>query len=686
MALARRDLLVSGQDRSADRLWLAFAASSVIFLVVLAISPFKDFFREYRKHQNEYRRILAERAASRREFEQAEGFQVGIRQIWIPDLDNHVDRCVSCHLGVDHPGMAGAPRLFARHPRTPHTPDDFDRFGCVACHGGQGRATTLADAHGDVPDWDTPLVPLRYTEAACGRCHLDDAVPEASLLSRGRALMERAGCYGCHELAEHEDWQGNAPRLDGLSQKTHPEWLRAWLREPQRLRPGTWMPDFELDDQEVEALVAFLWTRPPIAGPQLEPEESLPPGDPDRGKKLFRESRCISCHTVEGRGNGSAPELAGVGSKVSRAWLVTFLRDPHAFQPDTAMPRYAFTREDLRDITRYMMDELVDPSAPKPGPPPRLARKLVEEGEKVYRKYGCGGCHRIAGRKETARIGPELNGIGDKPARLLDFGRRDDLPPTLPDWLAAKIMDPRSFRPELKMPRYALALEQLQALVAALIAVPSRPVPEGYRVPASRPSYEPPGRFGELMSRYRCLSCHEVQGAGGDISTAPLGAEGSKVHRDWLRDYLLTPTTIRPLLTDRMVPLWMTGEEAAFMADFMANVYVRNDIPGEIFPQGPTPGQVERGRKLFYERYGCQSCHMLGSRGGYYGPLLDGLGRRLRSGWVYWWLRGPQRWRADVRCPDFGFEEGDARDLAAFVVSISGAPAGAAGGVGGAAQ
>ena len=32
-------------DRSSDRLWLWFAASSVLFLLVLAISPVKDYFR-----------------------------------------------------------------------------------------------------------------------------------------------------------------------------------------------------------------------------------------------------------------------------------------------------------------------------------------------------------------------------------------------------------------------------------------------------------------------------------------------------------------------------------------------------------------------------------------------------------------------------------------------------------------
>ncbi len=86
---------------------------------------------------------------------------------------------------------------------------------------------------------------------------------------------------------------------------------------------------------------------------------------------------------------------------------------------------------------------------------------------------------------------------------------------------------------------------------------------------------------------------------------------------------------------------------------------------------------------LFFERHGCQACHSVGGRGGAYGPFLDGVGERLRSGWVFWWLRGPQRWRADVLCPDYGLDETDARDLAAFVVSIPVEGSGSGPGAGG---
>ncbi|MGA7613697.1 MAG: c-type cytochrome [Thermoanaerobaculia bacterium] len=665
-------------DHSSDRLWIWFAISSVAFLLVLAISPIKDAFSEYRHYQKAYQQRLLASAGSQKELKKARSETVHVRQIWIPDFGNRVDRCTSCHLGVDEASMAGAPQPFRSHPAVPHMPDDQSRFGCVACHRGQGRATTVAEAHGSVSDWSSPILPIRYTEASCGTCHEGDRVPQASMLSEGRALMRRAGCFACHDLKGHDVWKSAAPDLDGLADQTFPEWLSAWLANPRALRPQTLMPNFHLQKNEIESLVAYLWTRP---AKEAIPDEyrNLPPGDFDHGKALFRESRCISCHTIGGRGNGSAPELGAIGSKVDRSWLAAFIADPHAFQPATAMPQYDFSRQDLIDLTQYMMDDLTDTTVPtRSAASFRPPLSLVNDGESLFRKYGCGGCHAIGGKYENGKIGPDLTGIGAKPTDRLDFGDRTDIPRGLPEWLAAKVSKPRSFRHGLKMPEFGFDGHQVETLVTALLSYSGSSIPEPLRVEATKSHYVPPGRFGQLLDRYRCMSCHQIEGVGGDISTAPLTWEGSKVQRKWLEQYLLLPTTIRPILTDRMIPLKMPPEEAQFIASFIENVFVRNDIPGEIFPGGVPADEAARGRKLFFERYACQSCHQVEGRGGYVGPPLDDAPQKLKSGWIAWWLGGPQRWRADVRCPNFKLSDADATDLAAYLLSAKPPAAGTA--------
>src|ERR1019366_3555200 len=91
-----------------------------------------------------------------------------IRQDLLPGLQR-VDRCTTCHPGVEDPTMKKAPQPFAFHQTlAPHVPA---RFGCTVCHGGQGLATDKQNAHGRVPFWQEPLLPKEYIRASCGRCH-----------------------------------------------------------------------------------------------------------------------------------------------------------------------------------------------------------------------------------------------------------------------------------------------------------------------------------------------------------------------------------------------------------------------------------------------------------------------------------------------------------------------------------
>jgi mono/diheme cytochrome c family protein len=442
------------------------------------------------------------------------------------------------------------------------------------------------------------------------------------------------------------------------------------------------MPDFQLSASEIDSVVAFLWSRPPRVDLGADSSAAVAPGDADHGKLLFSISRCISCHTIEGRGNGSAPELSGIGSKVTRRWLVAFLADPQRFYPDTKMPRYHFSTRDVADLTDYMMQEFTDATAPAPTPGLHSAERVIHAGETIFRRAGCNGCHQIGGQKQGVAIGPELTGIADKAVGRLDFGKRNDLPRALPDWLAAKVSDPRSFRDGLKMPRFGFTRHETEALTTALLSLGREPVPSSYQVPVHEAAYAPPGHFGDLVRQYRCLSCHQINGVGGNISTAPLTAEGSKVRASWLAGYLKLPTTVRPIVEERMIQLQMPDEQRLFIANFAENVLRDDHIPDEIFAAAPTGEQVERGRKLFFEHYGCQACHMIAGKGGYYGPILDGAGERLKTGWIYTWLKGPQHVKADAQEPDYGIEDDDARALTAYVASIPSAekaPAAASG-------
>ena len=666
------------------RLSRLFALSSVLFLVVLAISPTKNFFRPYRRIQVEYRRLGETRAKSMKAAGEYAARPVAIQQFWLREFEDRVDRCTTCHLGAADPVMEGAPEPYRMHSRTRHTPDDFDRFGCTACHGGQGLATSSEQAHGATPDAGPPMTPALYIEAGCGRCHAGESVAEAPILSRGRALMTRFGCYACHAVRGQEGFRSEAPPLTTIPLKTGGVWLRRWLSGPRAIDPNATMPDFQLAETDIQALSHYLFSLspPPELARRIEAAAHEPPGDSANGKKLFSESRCITCHTVEGKGNGSAPELSKVASAAGRGWLLAFLRDPHAFNPRTRMPHYDLSDKESRDVVAYFEEELRDFDAPQDLLDPiRVNLTLAENGQKLFRRYGCFSCHAVTGAGEAEKFGPDLDGIGDKRSASLDFGRRADLPRTLPAWLAAKIAAPRSFAAGLKMPSFGFGEEDSQSIVTALLSIGAQPVPEAYRsTPVRAASLIPGGPVGDLIDHYRCLSCHQFGSRGQDVSTAPLTYEGSKVRREWLIDYLMLSYSIRPILEERMPVFRMDRGEATLLADTLENFYLDPSIPEDPFAgRPPTDADPAEGQRL-YTSLGCRACHIVGATGGYYGPPLTEAAKRLKSGWVYTWLKGPQRWRADVRCPDYSLTDTDALRLTAYLETLHGSPPTPAGG------
>jgi mono/diheme cytochrome c family protein len=683
-----------------------FAASSLLFLGVLAVSPVKNALRPYRALQREYRRLGVARAASVKAAATYQALPAGIQQIWLPAFDDRVDRCTTCHLGVADAAMGGAREPFTRHSLTAHTPGDFERFGCTSCHGGLGLATSQRDAHGEVAGGE-PMLTADHLEAGCGRCHDGTTVAEAPILSRGRSLMERFNCYACHEVRGHHEFRSEAPPLDTLALKTGGGWLRRWLTDPRAIDPNTTMPNFQLPGDEILALSHYLFSRPVPAelANRIRLAAAEPAGDPASGKKLFSESRCVTCHTVEGKGNGSAPELSKVASAASRGWLLAFVRDPQAFHAITRMPRFPFSASDSRDVVAYIEDQFVDFEAPKGMLEPlRVNQTLAEKGEKLFRTRGCVACHgepgALAASGESGagaagagsggeKFGPGLDGMADRRAAGLDFGRRTDLPRTVQAWLTAKVNAPRSFAAGLRMPAFAFSPQDTRAVVTALLSLGSREVPPAYRAPSSAgAAFLPAGEVGRLISSYRCLSCHLIGGEGRDVSTAPLTFEGSKVKREWLVSYLVAAYSLRPALEERMPVFHMPRADAVLLADAIESFYVNPAIPEDPRAGRPAPAadaahptaaadaaEAAEGQRL-YTTLGCRGCHILGSAGGYVGPPLTDTSSRLKPGWIYYWLKGPQRWRADVRCPDFGLSDTDALRLTAYLGTLK-APAAA---------
>lgn len=84
---------------------------------------------------------------------------------------------------------------------------------------------------------------------------------------------------------------------------------------------------------------------------------------------------------------------------------------------------------------------------------------------------------------------------------------------------------------------------------------------------------------------------------------------------------------------------------------------------------------VERGKRLYENKYGCNACHNVGGEGGKIGPALDRAGFRLNATWVYRWLKNPQAMDAHTRMPALGLSDADAKAVTLYVDTLRGAKA-----------
>jgi hypothetical protein len=171
----------------------AFGTLGVVLLLLLAIVPARDFFREWYRYQKGYLRLVRGRddaiTLQRR-------FQGGIHQTWIPEL-GVTDRCGSCHVAMKETTLRNVTtQPFRPHPPIPHS---LDEMGCVMCHRGQGAATTVEEAHRSAKESEDPMVPARYLESSCGQCHMDKPTGTPRL-NAGRVLLARYGCVHCHSV------------------------------------------------------------------------------------------------------------------------------------------------------------------------------------------------------------------------------------------------------------------------------------------------------------------------------------------------------------------------------------------------------------------------------------------------------------------------------------------------------
>jgi cbb3-type cytochrome oxidase cytochrome c subunit len=451
-------------DRSLRSFYSWFTVLGLLIGGLIVLGYYKDEYREWKDYQKKFIQEEIRRAATPPQVALAKRIPVEVRQILLPDL-NRVDRCTTCHLAVEDPSYGGYPQPLSYHPL--HEQHPPDKFGCTVCHRGQGRATTVADAHGNVPYWDQPMLPLRYIQASCGKCHQVADNPAAPELARGEQVFEESGCRGCHKLGGVGGILG--PELDKVGARRSADWLKKHFLTPAAVTPGSGMPPQKLSELNLEAITLFMLSQTGETAPGYYASMKVIPSIGE-GQRLFAQKGCIGCHSVGGKGGTTGPALDDVGLRRTPEWMIQHFRDPQVVSPGTVMPQFGFTETEARALTDFLLhlrDQKVALSLPSLMGP-------VELGHEVYRKYGCTGCHGPNGKggvpnpnAKTAQLVPDLIHVADGytkdelKARILK-GQRE-----------INALDPKRPPPPLYMPGWGGTIKdaEVDELIAYLISL-----------------------------------------------------------------------------------------------------------------------------------------------------------------------------------------------------------------------
>jgi len=391
----------------------------------------------------------------------------GRNKFWLWPLyykENTEAGCQQCHMSDFVTEMA---------PRLTKSKELFREKGCIGCHRYEGfdnegeqlltaRQTVRQllqqkkDLELDIPRVlqsadkaeDNNAAQALYAKADSMRVNI------SSLDARLEQLNLRAA-----GLQREEKKVG--PSLKEVRMKINRDWIPVWLKNTHDFRPTTKMPMFRLQDDEIQAIAAFIWQSAVTGTLQKHPT-----GDAARGKTAFESRGCMACHSMgEGDkaiGGDFAANLSRVGEKDNFDYLVRWIHNPRErtrpycsverrdlgpedyakkglpfvfdlehsqcpndgsqlqVQQPTVMPNLRLTIDEARDIATYLTQQ-------KRGNATYAAAsfmddsKLKERGRFLVRNYGCAGCHEIATLEEEGRVGTELTTEGSKPIERLDF-------------------------------------------------------------------------------------------------------------------------------------------------------------------------------------------------------------------------------------------------------------------------
>src|SRR5437762_220182 len=589
-----------------------------------------------------------------------------VQQIILPNVVDDVnfirvpkmDRCQTCHLAIDKKGYEKYPQPSTTHPDLAtylgsSSPHPLDRIGCTVCHEGMGQSVSFRDA-AHMPSSE------KQKEEWEKKYHWEE--PHLWDYPMLPVRLTEASCAKCHKQ------QVYVPKADRLN-------------------------------------LAYA---------------------------TYERGGCYACHKTKGFENVKKPGpiLTKIDSKLSPDWVKNWIRNPRAVKPTTWMPRFFYNSNnsspedavrnevEINAIVAYLFANSEKHEFAVKNPPHGDARS----GEQIVKSIGCQGCHVVGeGSREAAgprrTFGQPLENIGNK---------------TSYEWIFNWVRDPKHYSPATFMPNLRLTDAQVADVATYLVGLkgPAGDAPKASFdqkatddtlpdfLKAVLPFEDAKTELAKLnadqrqvelgrraISRYGCLSCHDIKGfeKAQSIGT-DLSEEGSKLvtrldfafisdipHTSklgWFRAKLHDPRifdrgrVLQPLDKLRMPNFDFSDVEIGRLVTALMSFQREIQPPAALPVRAARTDFIYEGRTLVHRR-NCVGCHIIEGDGGDFvklvadpslgPPMLTPEGARVQHDWLYDFIRGPitiRPWLA-VRMPTFGLDDQSINGVISYFGGIS---------------
>jgi len=191
---------------------------------------------------------------------------------------------------------------------------------------------------------------------------IDGRAPEITKeVDAGKMAWQKYDCIGCHTILGNGSYF--APDMTKVVERKPAGYLKQFLMDPRGVKPTAAMPKLGLTAEEAENLVSFLtwiskidtngWPPKPI----LAAAAGMGGKEQSRGQQIYQSQGCSGCHTMNGIGGTSGPDLTSIGKTRNNVeWHMKHLKDPRSVVPNSAMPPYSgLSDDDLKSLAAYLV-------------------------------------------------------------------------------------------------------------------------------------------------------------------------------------------------------------------------------------------------------------------------------------------------------------------------------------------